>query len=211
MVACLEQWRGSIVGCDDAGLPDQVRDLEAVSRMLHAVVLEAVAELDSRNFAATTGFSTTKRLLEGMLQLSATEAGMRVTHATQLAPRRALSGEVLPQVLPNTAAALAVGEIGVGQIRVIAETMNAIPASASVEQREAAEANLARYARSFTPASLYKIGRHILAHLDQDGPQPRDEPEPAALRGSCGCGSAVMGGWGWRGFWNPSRLPRSVL
>jgi hypothetical protein len=31
MVACLDEWRQSIVGCDDAGLQSQVRDVEAVS------------------------------------------------------------------------------------------------------------------------------------------------------------------------------------
>ncbi|MBV9013119.1 MAG: DUF222 domain-containing protein, partial [Pseudonocardiales bacterium] len=173
MVACLDQWRESIVGCDDAGLQAQVREVEAVCRMLQAVMLETVAELEFRHLAASTGFGTTKRLLAGMLQLSATEAGMRVAHATQLTARRTVSGEVLPPVLANTAAALAAGEIGVGQVRVIVETMSAIPAAVGAEQRQAAEADLARYARSFTPVSLGKIGRHILAHLDQDGPQPR--------------------------------------
>jgi Domain of unknown function (DUF222) len=115
IIACLTQWRQSIVDCDDTRLPDQIRDIEAVSRMLHAVMLETVAELDSRNLAATTGFGTTKRLLAGMLQLSAIEAGTRVTHATQLTARRTLSGEVLPPVLPSTAAALAAGEIGAGR------------------------------------------------------------------------------------------------
>ncbi|MBV9012034.1 MAG: DUF222 domain-containing protein, partial [Pseudonocardiales bacterium] len=109
IVACLDQWRHSITGCDDAGLQDQVRDIEAVSRMLHAVMLETVAELDSRNLAATSGFGSTKRLLAGMLQLSATEAGTRVTHATRLTARCTLSGEVLPPVLAKTAAALAAG------------------------------------------------------------------------------------------------------
>jgi hypothetical protein len=200
MVACLDQWRCSIVGCDDAGLRDQVRDIEVVSRMLHAVMLQTVAELESRNIAATTGFGTTKRLLAGMLQLSATEAGIRVTHATQLTARRTLSGEVLPPVLAHTAAALAAGQIGVGQVRVIAETMAAIPASVSVEQREAAEADLARYAHSFAPASLSKIGRHILAHLDQDGPQPREEPEPAVAAGELRLRERRDGRLGFEGF-----------
>ncbi|MBV9141377.1 MAG: DUF222 domain-containing protein [Pseudonocardiales bacterium] len=203
MVACLDRWRQLIVGCDDAGLQVQVQDIEAVSRMLHAVMLEAVAELDSRAIAATTGFGSTKRLLAGMLQLSATEAGTRVAHATQLASRRTLSGEALPPVLPNTAAGLAAGEIGVGQVRVIAETMAAIPASVSVEQREAAEADLARYARSFAPASLSKIGRHILAHLDQDGPKPREEPEPAAAAGELRLRERRDGRLGFEGFLEP--------
>ena len=157
MVACLDQWRQSIVECDDAGLPDRVRDIESVSRMVYSVMLDTVAELDARNIATTAGFRNTKQLLAGMLNLSATEAGARVAHATQLSARRTLSGEVLAPVLPNTAAALAAGEIGPGQVRVITETMTAIPASVSPEDRDAAEADQARHARSFNPTSLHKI------------------------------------------------------
>jgi Domain of unknown function (DUF222) len=50
-----------------------------------------------------------------MLNLSPTEAGARVAHASQLAVRRAVTGEILAAVLPNTAAALAAGEIGPAQ------------------------------------------------------------------------------------------------
>jgi Domain of unknown function (DUF222) len=203
MVVGLAQWRDSIVECDDAGLQDQVRDIESVSRMLHSVMLETVAELDSRRLAATSGFGTTKRLLAGMLHLSATEAGTRVAHATHLAARRTLGGEVLPPTLPNTAAALAAGEIGPAQVRVIAETMNAIPASVSTADREAAEADLARHARSFDPTSLYKIGRHILAHLDPDGPQPRDEPEAVPTAGELRFWERRDGRLGLEGFLEP--------
>ncbi len=203
MVACLTQWRHSIVEHDDAGLQDQVRDIESVSRMLHSVMLETVAEVESRHIAATTGFGTTKRLLAGMLHLSATEARTRIAHAEQIAARRTLGGEVLPPKLPNTAAALAAGEIGPAQVRVIAETMNAIPASVSVTEREAAEADLARHARSFDPTSLYKIGRHILAHLDQDGPQPRDDEEPAPGAGEFRFWERRDGRLGLEGFLEP--------
>ena len=177
MVACLAQWRHSIIECGDTGLPDHVRDIESVSRMVYSVMLDAVPELESRNIAVTAGFRNTKQLLAGMLNLSPTEAGIRVAHAGQLAPRRALAGEVLAPVLPETAAALAAGEIGPAQVRVITETMNAIPASVSAPDRDDAEAELARHARSFNPTSLHKIGLRILAHLDPDGPQPRDERE----------------------------------
>ncbi|MGH3784369.1 MAG: DUF222 domain-containing protein, partial [Pseudonocardiaceae bacterium] len=123
MVACLDQWRHTIVECDDTGLPDQVRDIESVSRMLHSVMLDTVAELESRKIAVAAGFRNTKQLLAGMLNLSATEAGTRVAHAGLLASRRALGGEVLTPLLPETAVALAVGEIGPGQVRVITEPM----------------------------------------------------------------------------------------
>ncbi len=121
MVACLDRWRCSIIDCDDAGLPDQVRDIESVSRMVYSVMLDAVGELESRNVAVAAGFRNTKQLLAGMLNLSPTEAGTRVTHAGQLASRRTLTGEVLAPLLANTAAALAAGEIGPGQVRVITE------------------------------------------------------------------------------------------
>jgi hypothetical protein len=203
MVAGLAQWRELIVGCDDAGLRDQVREIESVSRMVHSVMLEAVAELDSRRVAAASGFGTTKRLLAGMLRLSATEAGTRVAHATQLAPRRAVSGEPLAPTLPNTAVALAAGEIGSAQVRVIVETMNAIPASVNITDREAAEAELARYVRSFDPTSLHKIGRHLLAHLDPDGSRPREEPEPAPAAGELRFRERRDGRLGLEGFLEP--------
>ncbi len=66
MVSCLDQWRHAIVECDDAGLPDQVRDIESVSRMVYSVMLDAVAELESRNIAVDAGFRNTKQLLAGM-------------------------------------------------------------------------------------------------------------------------------------------------
>jgi hypothetical protein len=121
MAACLAQWRQSIIDCADVGLPEHVRDIESVSRIVYSVMLDAVAELESRNVAVTAGFRNTKQLLAGMLNLSPTEAGARVAHAAQLASRRALTGEVLAPVLPQTARALAAGEIGPAQVRVITE------------------------------------------------------------------------------------------
>jgi hypothetical protein len=203
MVACLAQWRRSIIDCNDTRLQDQVRDIESVSRMLYSVMLATVAELDSRDIAATAGFRNTKQLLGGMLSLSPTEAGARVAHATQLAPRRALGGEVLAPLLPNSAAALAAGEIGPAQVRVITETMTAIPASVSATDRDTAEAELARHARSFNPTSLHTIGRHILAHLDPDGPEPRDEPEPDSTAGELRLRNRRDGRLGLEGFLEP--------
>ena len=203
MVACLAQWRHSIVECDDAGLPDRVRDIESVSRMVYSVMLDTVAELDSRSIAATAGFRDTKQLLAAMMNLSPTEAGTRVTHAAQLASRRTLTGEVLAPLLPNTAEALAAGEIGPAQVRVITETMGAIPAWVSAVERDAAEADLARHARSFHPTSLHKIGQRILGCLDPDGRQPRDEPQPDPGAGELRMWDRRDGRLGLEGYLEP--------
>ncbi len=81
--------------------------------------------------------------------------------------------------------------------------MTAIPASVGIAAREATEADLARYARSFAPTSLHKIGRHLLAHLDPDGPQPREEPAPAA--GELRFRNRRDGRLGLEGFLGPER------
>jgi hypothetical protein len=203
IVAGLGQWRQSIINCADAGLPDQVRDIESVSRMVYSVMLDAVAELESRNIAATAGFRNTKQLLAGMLNLSPTEAGTRVAHARQLAARRTLGGEALTPLLPNTATALAAGEIGPAHVRVITETVNAIPADVSATDRDAAEAELAHHARSFNSTSLHKIGQRILAHLYPDGPEPRDEPEPAPAAGELRFWDRRDGRLGLAGYLEP--------
>jgi hypothetical protein len=57
--------------------------------------------------------------------------------------RQALTGQTLTPRLPATAAALAVGEIALGQLRVITETIGALPASAPQPARDRADADLA--------------------------------------------------------------------
>jgi hypothetical protein len=61
--------------------------------------------------------------------------------------RRTLTGKTLP----TTAAALAAGEIGLGQLRVISEALAALPAAVPEAARQQAEATLAGYGRDFDP------------------------------------------------------------
>jgi hypothetical protein len=163
----------------------------------------AAGPSSGRDQLRPAGFRSTKQLLAGTLNLSPTEAGTRVAHAGQLAPRRALGGEVLAPLLPIIAAALAAGEIGPAQVRVITETVNAISTTVSTADRDAAEAELARHARSFNPTSLHAIGRHILAHLDPDGPEPRDEPELNAAAGELRFWNRRDGRLGLEGYLEP--------
>jgi hypothetical protein len=81
--------------------------------------------------------------------------------------------------------------------------MNAIPAYISAPDREAAEADLARHARSFNPTSLHKIGQRILAHLDPDGPEPRDEPQPDPAAGELRLWDRRDGRLGLEGYLEP--------
>ena len=103
-----------------------------------------VAELTRENAGALTGFGSTARLVAGVLNLSTGEAKARVEQAELLAPRRSLTGEVLPPLLPSTAAELAVGAIGPAHVRVITATMRRIPPGTHPETTAQAEEALAR-------------------------------------------------------------------
>jgi Domain of unknown function (DUF222) len=145
MSDCLDSMRGTLSGLDDKGITQTLRNIEVLSRKTQSLMLELVAEADSRGIAAREGFGSTARLLAGMLQLSASEARTRVAHAAMVGTRRTITGDTLPPKLPTTAAALAAGEIGTGQLRVITETIAALPDSVPELARERAEADLLGY------------------------------------------------------------------
>lgn len=125
-LAAMSDWldsaRETLTGLDDEQLTQALRDIEVLSRRVHAVMLDLVADIDSRGIAGRAGFGGTARLVAGTLHVSAAEARLRVEQAAMVGTRRALTGDVLAPRLPATAAALAAGEIGPGQLRVITET-----------------------------------------------------------------------------------------
>lgn len=195
----LAQVRESIPQLADREVEQRVRTVEALSRMTHALGLELVAELQSRNLAAAAGFGSTKRMLAGMLSLSQAEARTRVAHAEQLACRRGLTGEQLPPQCAATSAGLAAGEIGIGQLRVIAATMAALPDSMSLADREWAETHLAQWAPRLDPTALGRLAAHVLTALDPDGPEPAAEDKPAPS-GALRLRDRRNGGVGFEGY-----------
>jgi Domain of unknown function (DUF222)/HNH endonuclease len=159
------------------GLLGVLRDTEADFRRSYSRVLGVVAELARENVGAVTGFGSTARLVAGVLNLSASEAKARVEQAELLTPRRSLTGEVLPPLLPATAAELAAGAIGPAHVKVITATLRQIPPTTPLDVAALAEETLATAARRFDPTALTRIGERLLAHLDPDGTEPTDEPE----------------------------------
>jgi hypothetical protein len=151
ITTCADEVRSSLSGLDDGAVLDLLRGMESASRIVHSVLLDALAEVDSRRLAAQAGFRSTAALVGDLVHLSRTEARLRVEQATKLGVRRALTGEPLAPELPETAAALAAGEIGPAHVRIIIEIMDAVPASTSSAQRAEVEADLARHARTFGP------------------------------------------------------------
>jgi hypothetical protein len=176
--SCLENVRGGLSGLHDDEIVHTLRQIEGLSRTAHSVLLDVVAEAEARGIAGRTGFGTTSRMLSAMLRVSAAEARIRTEHAAMVGSRRAITGEALPARLPATAAALATGQIGTGQLKVITETMALLPTSVPEPARERVEADLAGYARDFDPRRLRIIAQRMLDVLDPDGPEPAEDPAP---------------------------------
>lgn len=176
---CLADLRGELSRGNDEEVVRALRQIEELSRKTHSVMLEAVAEAEARGIAARTGFGTTARMLSAMLQVSGAEARSRSEHAALLGSRRTITGEVLPPRLPVTAAALAAGQVGIGQLKVITEAMVLMPTSVPEPARDRVEADLAGYASEFDPRRLRVLAGRMLDVLDPDGPEPAGDSTPA--------------------------------
>jgi hypothetical protein len=138
-----------------------LRSQAVVGHRLVAGLAEApVAELGETSVAAA---------LSTLLRISRSEANRRVRQAADLAPRRALTGEVLAPVLAGTAAAQASGAIGAEQVRIIRRFFDHLPSFVGYDAREAAEAQLASLACRLTPEELRVAADRLAMLLDQDG------------------------------------------
>ncbi|MGH3549372.1 MAG: hypothetical protein ACRDQU_14940, partial [Pseudonocardiaceae bacterium] len=93
-------------------------------------------------------------------------------HAGQLAPRRALGGAILAPLLPETAAALAAGEIGPGQVRVITDVTIRLEATANTPG-----AALGKVATA-SQAVLARVRNHGVAEADLGTRWVSAHPQP---------------------------------
>ena len=164
-----------LAGCSFAALADDdlvevIRLAERSRRQLEALDSVLIAELEARNLAGRYVLRGTKQLLSGLLNLSPTESSTRVRHAHDLGPRATLTGELLPPLLPVTAAARADGALTGRQVEVIISAMARLRAAQLPVERQAdAEAFLVDQARCFDAATLSGIARRLLDTLDPDG------------------------------------------
>jgi hypothetical protein len=154
-----EWWRAS-----DADVLAAMREAEDLARRVYATTLAIHAEAQSRGLDG--GYDCTRVVLHDAARIPITEAIRRESHTDLLAHS------------PVTRAAVAEGAMGADHLDVIVKTLAKIPETASAEQRELAESMLVDNARTLDSRGLKQAARHILAWLDQDGPEPADSPEP---------------------------------
>ncbi|MEZ0356699.1 HNH endonuclease signature motif containing protein [Mycobacterium sp. SA01] len=154
-------------------------DLDVLSPPERFVVMERLETARRRQVAVSYALVSKLERFEGcppvpitladVLRISPREAKRRIRDAEQLAPRRALTGEPLPPVLPQTAQAWAAGELDVEHLQVIQKFFRQLPSHVPPTVVEAAEKSLAEKAAVLRPDQLESVAERLALHLNPDG------------------------------------------
>ncbi|PWR07683.1 HNH endonuclease [Micromonospora acroterricola] len=176
MIDALEHAEAAVAACFDtaawaASEHDLVAALDATHRLeqrLAAVKLSLVRELDGRGTATAQGASSTAVWLRDRLRLGVGAARRLVELAATL--------DAAPAGLRD---ALTGGSVDLEQVRVIAETVEAVHATAGAEAADKAVGVLVDWAAQFDAVLLRRLGTRILDHV---APEAADAAAEAALR-----------------------------
>ena len=161
----------ALSGPDVLGIQER---LEAGYRSQPVVDHKLIHQLTSQSTPSELGAKSWPNVLEEALRISKQEAKRRIKQAQLLGPRTALTGEALPPVLPNVAAAQARGQIGAEHVRIIENFFDDLPARIDGQTRELAEKDLARIATGLGPTQFRAAADRLALLLNQDGDLPDD-------------------------------------
>ncbi|WP_166907247.1 HNH endonuclease signature motif containing protein, partial [Mycobacterium sp. DL440] len=186
-VAGLRAAFDAFAACDFASLTRAelvavLDEYETLICQMPSVGHRMLAQLQAEATSQELGAKTWNEVLRIRWRLSTAEAGRRLGEAAELGPRRALTGEPLPAVLPVVAAAEAAGLINADHVRVLRDAVHRLPGFVDQVTREQFEADLVRVAVGVGPKELKDTAELRLFLLDQDGPEP-DDTERARKRG----------------------------
>ena len=120
-----------------------------------------------------------------MLRITPRAAGARVRLAAELGDRTALSGEVLPALLPHTGAALRAGLLDTKHVQMIREFFRHLPKDVDPQTRDLAEQQLVGYASTRRPDDFAPLVAHLDSILNPDGDYDEGEdgqPRPRKRR-----------------------------
>jgi len=156
-------------------LLDVVRAADRVTRRLAAVDHRVLGEVIGRGIAESRGYRDIGSLLAQLTASTLSQARARTAAVAMLGTRRAVSGAVLPPLLPVAADAARTGSVSIAHTKVIADVVRLVPESDQPTYRDLIDAELTGYAAAGSDSvTLKHLGTRILAHLHPDGDQPRD-------------------------------------
>jgi hypothetical protein len=167
-----------VAGGERVGLLDR---LETCARRQRAVSHSVIHGLDAAELGAPVAV-----VVADVLRISRSEARRRERDAEQLAPRRSLTGQPLPPVLPATAAAWAAGVLDPEHLRTIQKFLRELPDHIAVGVAERSEALLAEKAALLRPDQLEVVADRLAITVNPDG--VFSDEDRARKRGFTWCG-----------------------
>jgi Domain of unknown function (DUF222) len=199
--AVLESWAGALtlsstdVDADmrtmsDAGVVRVVEALGLLARRVESLQARSAAEIAGRSrgvdaesdLARKRGFASAERLLCDAFGGRFTDVARLVSVGQATARRSSFTGESLPPKLPQLAAALRSGAIGVDAAELIRRFLERVAMRADRSAVEEAEQFLVDRAPLVGVDGIPRLTKQLEARLDPDGVRPREE-EQRARRG----------------------------
>lgn len=157
-------------------LPAVGQRLEMVSRLIRTAQIEFADDVDQRGLAASLSCTSTRILLQQMLNIPLREAGARVRTARNIHAQDLPSGGETPARLPVLAAAVTAGMLDADHVHTVISTMKRLPATLDPETLADAEQALLAHAVELNPDQFRKVAHHLEEALNPDG--TLDEREP---------------------------------
>jgi hypothetical protein len=142
--------------------------LERETRRLPVAGHALINHIDRQAIPAEIG-GKFAHVLADRLRITRGEANRRIHEARDLGTRQALTGEPLPPRYPATAGAQRDGHIGAAHVAVIRGFFDELPCWVDAPTREAAEADLASWARQHRPEQLRRAAERLACYLNPDG------------------------------------------
>ena len=138
-----------------------------------------LAQLQQQTTAVEMGAKSWRDVLATRWRLSGSEAGMRLTQAALLGPRRSVTGEVLAPKLEAVAVAQRMGFLTNEHVEIIRKGIKKIPGWVEQAERDQIEVDWVRHGVGDGPKALQDQVDKTLFLLDQDGRPPNDEERNA--------------------------------
>ncbi|MET3809355.1 DUF222 domain-containing protein [Arthrobacter sp. UYEF3] len=185
----------ALLGFGDAA--DYAAGVEEISRAVDYLQLVAAAAVDrtrneptgaagtcgvpagdvgaARGRAGDDGFRRTEEFLRARLQISVAEAHRRLCLARAVLPRTGMTGQPLPPLHEELAAAVAAGAVPSPSATLITLALDRVRPLCGAETGARMEHALTRTAIEHDPDFLARITRRWLDAIDQDGAEPAEE------------------------------------
>ncbi|WP_409495036.1 DUF222 domain-containing protein [Amycolatopsis sp. cmx-11-12] len=147
----------------------------SLARQALAEIGQFLVEIESRGPMELFGHGSTAGWYAETARITPEEARKTVARAKAVNDGHNLDGTPAPASAPIAGAAAAEGDLGHQQLDPLLAALKKIPAEISAEDRSGAEQILVDLARRAEPQEITNAGADLLAHLDPDGSEPKDE------------------------------------